>query len=227
MPPPDVWVTRARPGAHATAARLRERGRRPLIAPLLEVRALDGALDVVGVGALAFTSVNAIGSARPAPLHLPVFAVGDATAGAARRAGFSRVESAAGDVAALADLIARRRDTFHGAVLHPAAAEPAGDLHGLLAAAGVPARTAAVYEAVAVEPSADARLAWPELAAVLLHSPKAARRLAEETAGWPPSAARMLCLSEAVAQALGDRGDAVAVAPQPDEASLLNLLDVT
>ena len=227
MPAPDVWVTRARPGADATADRLRERGRRAAVAPLLEVRPLHGVLDLTGVGALAFTSANAVQPAPPGALHLPVFAVGDATADAARRAGAARVESAGGDVGALAALIVEHHGSFDGSVLHPAALEPAGDLAGLLAAAGVLARTVAVYETVPAEPGRAARLAWPGLAAALLHSPKAARRLAEVTAEWPQSDALILCLSAAVAGAFGGDGLRVVVAAQPDERSLLNLLDVT
>ena len=227
MPAPDVWVTRARPGAEATAARLRERGRQPLVAPLLEVRMLDVRLDLAGAGALAFTSANAVEAAGAGALHLPVFTVGDATADVARRAGLSRVESASGDVAALAALIVLRRESFEGAVLHPAAAEPAGNLVALLAHAGVRARTVAAYETLPAEPSAAARAAWPGLAAVLLHSPKAARRLVEATAGWPLSEARVLCLSDAVAQALGGDRLRATVAARPDEDALLNLLDVT
>ena len=41
-----IWVTRTQPGAEATAGRLRAMGFDPLVAPLLEVRALD--LDVNG-----------------------------------------------------------------------------------------------------------------------------------------------------------------------------------
>jgi uroporphyrinogen-III synthase len=228
MPGPDVWVTRARPAAEATADRLRERGHRPLVAPLLEIRRLEVRLDPDGVGALAFTSANAIASADFTGFDVPVFTVGAATAEAARRAGFSRVEAASGDVAALASLIAVRREGFRGPVLHPSATEPAGDLAGLLAAAGVPARSVPVYETVpAALPTAAVAEAWPNLFAVLLHSAKAARRLAEIAAGWSASEARLLCLSDAVARALGDAGRRVAVAERPDEASLLNLLDVT
>ena len=217
----EVWVTRAQPGASVTAARLRERGWTPLVAPLIELRPLEARLDTDGVGALAFTSANAVAAAaRLAGASLPVFAVGDATAEAARRAGVSRVESAAGDVRALAELVRSRRVSFGGDLLHPGAAEPAGDLAALLEGA-VRVRSVPVYETVEVGPSAAARSAWPQLAAVLLHSPKAAKALAK--AAWPVGP-RALCLSPAVAEALGVYLR-VAVAPYPAEEALLNLLD--
>ena len=61
MSRPLVWVTRAQPGAAATAERLRAMGYEPLVAPLLEVRTLPGGpIDLTGVAALAFTSASGI-----------------------------------------------------------------------------------------------------------------------------------------------------------------------
>ena len=226
---PDVWVTRAQPHADATARRVRERGRLPLVAPLLEVRALGAPLDLAGAGALAFTSVNGVGAfvARSGERDLPVFAVGDTTAATARSAGFTKVESASGDVAALAELIAARRDQFEGEVLSPGAAEPAGDLPGLLAARGVSARQAPIYETTPLPPSDEAARAWSDLEAVLLHSGKAARTFLSATAAWPSRDLRVLCMSDAVAAPLRDVYPRVMVAAHPAEDALLNLLDVT
>ena len=226
--PADVWVTRARPGADSTADRLRARGLRPLVAPLLGVRPLLWTPDLDGVGALAFTSLNAV-AAAPAGLAasgLPVFAVGDATADAARRAGFARVESASGDAADLARLVASRRAAFAGDLLHLSAAEPASDLGALLAPA-VRVRPAHVYETVALPAADAAHAAWPHLRAVLLHSPKAAAVFAATAGDWPGDHVRLLCLSPAVARRLEPTRRPVLVAERPDEPSLLNLLDVT
>ena len=225
MAEPDVWVTRARPGAEATAARLRQLGRVPLVAPLLEVRSIEVEVDLAGVGALAFTSANAVPAAPRAAVGLPVFAVGDATADAARTAGFAAVESASGDVAALAALIARRRGAFAGDLLHLCASEPAGDLRSPLEAAGVRLRQTPVYETVSLPITADVEAAWPHLSAVLLHSPKAARAFDTTTASWSAGHLDVLCLSEAVAAPLGRRAARILVADRPDEAALLNLLD--
>lgn len=218
-----VWVTRARPGAQATARRLRALGHTPAIAPLLEVRPVEVRPDLAGIGALAFTSANGVRAfARQSSQRaLPVYAVGSATAAAARRAGFARVISADGDVAALTALIAADPGRPEGAILHPGAREPAGDLAGALAAAGVPARSAIVYETVA-NPARPP----PGAQAVLLHSPRAARILAEglSVAGAPAPAA--LCLSPAVAAPLSKAPLArILVAAAPSEDALLALLE--
>jgi len=219
-----VWVTRAQPGAGATARRLEALGCEALVAPLLEVRPVDGALDLAGAGALAFTSANAVDAfaAREPSRDLPVFAVGEATAAAARAAGFGRVRSAEGDVDALAALIIAHRSAFTQAVLHPGARALAGDLKGALNAAGIKARTATVYETVALPPSAAVLEALPDLDAVLVHSPSAARELAQIAAAQH---LRILCISPAAVSPLLMRGfGAVSAAATPDEAALLKLL---
>ena len=223
-----VWVTRAQPAAAATARRLSAAGFEPVVAPLLETRPLSPKLDLTGVGALAFTSANGLRHlAPPQPqwLSLPVFAVGAATAAAAREAGFTDVSSADGDVAALARLIVDRRDALRGGALHLAAKEPAGDLLGALVSAGVPARAVAVYETV-VSDLPVAALETAEAADfVLLHSPRAARRLQSLITDEAAESLLAVCLSPAVAAPLagvGFRG--IAVAAAPNEASLIEAL---
>ncbi|MEP1029540.1 MAG: uroporphyrinogen-III synthase, partial [Alphaproteobacteria bacterium] len=108
-----ILVTRPEQDAAATAARLRDLGHDPLITPLMAVRFLPGPpLDLAGVQALLVTSANGARAlaARQAGsnIPLPVLAVGDATARAARDLGFPDVESAGGDVDDLARLAAER-----------------------------------------------------------------------------------------------------------------------
>src|SRR4051812_26476328 len=125
-----IWITRAQPGADVTAERVRALGHDAVVAPLLAVKPLaDVHIDLSGVAALAFTSANGVRAFADVSgdRSLKVFAVGAATAAAARAAGFRSVLSADGDVDALAEGIAMRRTELRGAVLHPGAAEPAGD----------------------------------------------------------------------------------------------------
>jgi uroporphyrinogen-III synthase len=172
QPGRKVWITRAMPGADETAARLAALGHTPLIAPLLAVRAIAARIDLGGVGALAFTSRNGVTAfaALTAARALPVFTVGDATARAARAAGFASVRSADGDLSALATLI--RTEGAGLCILNPTAAEPAGDLAALV---GDPVRirSVAVYRTVAT--GAAPPHGWET---VLIHSPRAARILA-------------------------------------------------
>lgn len=224
-----IWITRAQPGADATAARVRALGHTAVTRPLLAVQPLSGVqVDLSGVGALAFTSANGVrafadlSKAR----NLKVFAVGAATAAAAKAAGFRQVLSADGDVEALAEGISGRRREIHGIVLHPGAAEPAGDLAGLLAEQGVEARGLALYDTAPVAFSeADlAELEGVEIA--LLHSPKAAEALAALLKTRPLPGLAALGLSSNVIKPLARTKLAhKAFAPFPLEAALLNLID--
>ena len=218
-----IWVTRAEPEAEATARRLRTRGHSPLIAPVLAVRQLDRAPNLGDVGAIAFTSRNGVRAfgALSAQRNLPVFTVGDATAEAARDAGFTEVASASGDVAALAALIASRRGALNGEVLYLGPEQSAGDLVGALAGQRVAARRQIVYRTIPL-----ALAEPPDAEVVLVHSAKAARRLAEDAsvrAAAPKITA--LCISSAAAEPLGGLGfREVLVAARPSEAAMLETL---
>ncbi|HEY1425793.1 MAG TPA: uroporphyrinogen-III synthase, partial [Caulobacteraceae bacterium] len=196
--------------------------------PLLEVRPIERPdLDLAGVSALAFTSANAVAAfvACSPERGLRVFAVGDATAAAARSARFASVLSAQGDVAALAAALATRRRELPGAILYPAAAEPAQDLAGALAAVGLVVRQVAVYETALTPPPASVIERLPEIEAVLLHSAKAARALAAVLKAHPAPELAAYCLSPQIARSLTRAGLAAALsAAQPNETALMTLL---
>ena len=223
-----LWITRAEPGASATAARLAARGLTALVDPLLEVRALPGGrIDLAGVAALAFTSANGVTAfaGRSADRDLPVFAVGAATAAAARAAGFAAVTSAEGDVESLAPMIAAADWDRAGLVLAPGPVEPAGDLAGALAAHGLRARRLPVYDTVERSPGAAILAALGGLSGVLVHSPRAARALAAVLADHPAPALTAFCLSANVAAPLREAGlGALVTADAPTEAALLALI---
>jgi uroporphyrinogen-III synthase len=102
-------VTRPEPAASETAKLVIALGYRPIVAALLEIRPLWTALPPTGrVQAILATSGNAIQVLPSSHRHLPLFAVGEATAGRARAAGFAQVVSADGNAGALADLVAER-----------------------------------------------------------------------------------------------------------------------
>ena len=215
-----VAITRAQPEAERSAEKLRALGADPVVAPLLEVkdRAFDA--DIGGVQALLFTSANGErASARKiADRTLPALAVGDATARAARDAGFTDVRSAGGDVAALSALANASLNPKAGTLLYLAGADVAADLVGWLIAAGFTATRRIVYEArvVAALPAVYSQ----PFDIIAFHSARAARAFA---AFGAPNAARMTaaCISEAVATAAGAKVKwarvIVASAPQ-DEA---------
>ena len=220
-----IWITRAEPEASATAERLRAFGQEPVVAPVLEVQPLGQAPDLKGVGALAFTSRNGVRAFETLcpERALKVFTVADATADAAREAGFADVENASGDVADLAALIGSRKDALKGEVLYPGPETPAGDLVAALRGQGIAARAAVVYRTAPAGPSA-----MPSgINAVLIHSTRAAHRIAgmDGVREAAPSLAAV-CISPAAAEPLQALGfGEVLIAIAPNETALLQRLD--
>jgi uroporphyrinogen-III synthase len=173
-------ITRPRADAEVLGARLREMGHQVLLEPMLTIQNLpEGRLDLAGAAALLLTSAN---GARALAEHaerrdLPVLAVGEATAAAARRAGFREVTAAAGDVTGLAALVRQRLAPEDGALVHVAGSAVAGDLAGDLGADGYKLRRAVLYRADAARrfsPPCRAALASCEIDGVLFFSPRGA-----------------------------------------------------
>lgn len=232
---PGALVTRPLADSQGLAEALEARGYAPLVEPMLAIRFLDPAPpDRSHYQGVLVTSANGVRALARlvAWRDLPVWAVGDASAREARGLGFVTVENAAGDVAALAQLVAERAQPADGPLLHVAASRLAGDLGGALAEKGFAVDKAVLYEA---EPASDfspaliAALAEGRLAAALFFSPRTAAtfvRLAEKRAvGESLRRIKALALSRAVADSLSPLPwRAVAVAERPDQAALLALL---
>ncbi|MFC3227218.1 uroporphyrinogen-III synthase [Marinibaculum pumilum] len=215
-----ILVTRPQPDADAFAALLAARGVTPVVEPLLTVRIVaDGPPDGSGAQAVLLTSANgaralarACGGALTAGLAaLPAWAVGAATAAAARDAGFAAVHDADGDAAALAAAIRRALAPADGPLLHVRAHHVAGDLSGALAASGFEVRPAVLYRtegATALSPRLQADLRAGTLDGVTLFSPRTARAFASllVAAGLADRARDLtaFCLSAAVADAAGE-----------------------
>jgi uroporphyrinogen-III synthase len=228
--PGRIWLTRSRPGAEADAAALAALGHDPLIDPVLEIVPVPATLDLEPVAAVAATSaaaVRALAALTPRR-DRPLFAVGAATAAAARAAGFEQVDAGedtdAGDAEALAARLvgAAPIDRSPWSVLWPRGREVAADLAALafaLAPGRVEVRPVVVYAAEPRTPEqALAAVAAGQVAAVLLHSPRGARAAAAalQAAGLAPPPA--VALSSAVAAAWP--GPVLAVAARPDATAL-------
>src|SRR5262245_7791977 len=230
-----ILITRPIEDARPLADALEERGIAVLIEPLLEIRHLEDAeIDLDGVQALLFTSANGVRAfaALSPRRELKVFTVGDGSADAARQAGFANVESAKGDVEALAALVVDRLKAEDGILFHAAGTVTAGDLKTRLEGLGYQVRRAQLYEAKiasALSTETRANLTLGGIDAVLLFSPRTAATFAElwQAAG-APSLGRIqaLCLSAAVAREIGNLGWAgVEIADRPDLPSMLALVD--
>jgi uroporphyrinogen-III synthase len=228
-----VLVTRPQPNAQDLAQVLRASGHEPVVAPLLEIRASDDPLpEDCAEATLLFTSANSVRMARQRGLasSRPVYVVGPATAAAARGAGFSVGGIAAGDVRALAELVASSLPAS-ARLLHVTGSAPAGDLIGDLGARGFIAQRFTAYRAVAVGqlPAAAAEFFRGAPGAVLLFSPHSGSVLAQllTQAGLEATASqhRALALSAAVAGEIGGLAwRTVEIAAQPETGALLALL---
>ncbi len=241
-------ITRPMEDAKALAQLLRDRNIDPVIEPMLIIEPRAGeALDIAGVQGILLTSANGArmlarhisgdtaGDAG-ALLHVAVFCVGKATAKAARDAGFENIASADGDVEALAGLAAARLDPKAGTLVHVAGSRVAGDLSGLLSDKGFAVHRAVLYQAhkpEALSPALLGRLKSHDIDLVLFFSAATAQNFIDLVAaaglGSALAPVTALCLSQAVATALertrGSGWAGVRVAPRPDIAGMMELVD--
>lgn len=215
------------------ARTLEERGHEPLIEPLLTIERLPARLDLERVQAIVLTSANAAFALEAVPAGMPIFAVGERTAAAARRVGHEQVQVAGGDVRSLASLIARCCHPADGALLHVCGTKVKEGLAETLAAAGFELCRKPVYRALAartLSAELQSALRARRIDAVMLFSPRSARIFVDLVSGHDLGShldrALALCLSAAVAEpcrALPWR--AVEIAARPSRSALLDLLD--
>lgn len=226
-------ITRPQPDADSFARDCRSVGIEPVIAPLMSIAFHDVPVVLPPGSALAFTSANGVRAFQrlTAWREAVVFAVGPASAEAARAAGFQTVHSAGGDVDDLAEMIAAHWDKG-GDVLHIAGAHRAGNLVAALKGRGLSARRQVLYEtrnepampvAAAQALSGDARVD------VALFSPRTARLFASlaDQAGLGPALGnhRAVCLSDNVAAELDPAAwGAIAVAAAPNTEATISIL---
>ncbi len=229
-------VTRPREDAPALAEALTELGIEPVLEPLMSIGYIAGPpLDLDGVQALLATSANGVRAfaRRDHRRHLPVYTVGDASARAAAEAGFTAVNSASGDVAALAALVRERLEADGGALLHVAGSHLAGDLAGMLAGHGFTCRREVLYQArpaAALSAEAVRDLEEGTLDGVVFFSPRTAAAFAglvregglEGTVGLLAA----FCLSPAVAgEAEALSWGRVVIAGKPEQDALVQAIE--
>lgn len=193
-------VTRPQPEADALAADLAAMGIPALVSPALTIKPVaptipesrrEGPID-----GIIFTSRNGVRfGAGLAPGHqTPVFAVGEATADAARKAGFDDVRVARGDAPSVAALIrqtwpADRRLGPKGSphLVHPTGAVRAIDFDAELARSRIRVSSVTTYEAVpadSLSAQAYGALSDGTLAGVIVFSPRTARHVGDLIAAY-------------------------------------------
>lgn len=205
-----LLLLRPEPGLSHSAARAGGLGLKVIACPLFRVEPLAWAVPDAGYDALLLTSANAVRHGGPgleSLRSLPVHAVGQATADAAREAGFrvltvgeQGVEALLGEIAATARL------------LHLAGEDQ------LVAPATVQIERRIVYRSSPID-----RPALPPLSGlvVAVHSPRAGRRLAE--LAEDRTTTMIAAISPAAAAACGVGWERVEAAATPDDPTLLAL----
>jgi uroporphyrinogen-III synthase len=224
-----VLVTRAEPGASRTLERLEALGFAPVNAATARIVFCSPEIRLAPGEALALTSPNGARAAArfTEDRTATVFAVGEASAEAAREEGFVQILSAGGDGAALAALILER---WAGPVLHVRGRDLSFDLCSELGRAGIAARSVIGYAAEPVAALSEAaRAALMARAVILIHSPKGAERFVDLAVKSGAEAAlpgvRAAAISAAAAAPLERAGvTGIEVADTPDEAALIEAL---
>jgi uroporphyrinogen-III synthase len=183
-----VLITRPEREAVALATALSQRGHVPVIAPLFRLEILhpptDFSASLAACQAVLLTSANGARALAEASEQRgrPILAVGDTTAATAEGLGFNAVTSAAGDGAALVELVRQRLDPKAGPLVHVCGVDLALDLGEALSRHGFDVRRFALYDARAesvLPDSARAALQARALDAATFFSPRAASQFAK------------------------------------------------
>lgn len=207
-----LLVLRPEPGASATVAKARERGLDVIAVPLFEIEPVPcEAPEAAGFDGLLLTSANAVrcgGDQLEMLRGLKAYAVGDATAGAARDAGFDIAATGDAGIDRLLGSIEPDLRLLH--LCGDDRREPDG------------ARQRITHVTVYRSKPVDA----PELgdtkgAVALIHSPRAGRRFAELVGDRGTT--KIAAISDAAAEAVGDGWARVEVSEQSSDDALLAL----
>ena len=202
-------VLRPEPGASETLCRARKLGLEALSVPLFAIEPLEWRVPAGSFDGLLLTSANAVrhaGAGLDAVRALPVYAVGEATAAAARDAGLAIAAVGDSGVEALLGAMPPELRLIH------LCGEDRVDGTGS-AIVRIP-----VYRA---RPTDDCDLSGARDSVALVHSPRAGRRLAELVAERGSIA--IAAISAAAGAAAGDGWQQVAVAGRPSDEALLAL----
>ena len=207
-----VLVLRPEPGASATVERARERGLDAIAVPLFEIEAVDWEVpEPAGFDGLLLTSANALrfGGDSLAKLRgLPAYAVGEATAEAARDWGFDIAATGDAGVDRLLGSIDANLRLLH----------LCGEDRHKPADVRQPITPIPVYRAMPVD-RPDLTAASGSVA--LVHSPRAGSRLAKLVTGR--SNIVIAAISPAAMDAAGPGWEYAEAATEPTDEALLAL----
>lgn len=210
-----LFLFRPEPGARHSADRARTMGLDALLVPLFAIEPIEWAApDPAEFDAILLTSANAVrhcGAGIDRLRRLPVHCVGDATALAANLAGLGVASVGKAGVDELLSTIPAGTRLLH--LCGEDRREPAEQSHAITC---VP-----VYRALATDRPAELTDLPGNVAAV--HSPRAARRLAELVDPKTQATVCLAAISDAAANAAGSGWQRVETASEPSDSALLAL----
>jgi uroporphyrinogen-III synthase len=206
-----ILVLRPEPVASATVRKARERGLDAIAVPLFQVEPVEWQVpNPADFDGLLLTSANAMrhaGAGLEKLKSLPVYAVGAATADAAREAGFTIAHVGSGGVEQLLASIEPDLRLLHVCGEDRTESDAKHEITPVVA-----------YRSRVVQ-APDLSLAAGSVA--LIHSPRAGRRFAELAAQRATIA--IVAISPAVAEAAGPGWKSIEAADQPTDEALLAL----
>lgn len=215
-----LLALRPEPGLAATLDKARATGLAITGHALTEIRPVAWACpDPAGIDGLLIGSANAIlhgGEHLPGLTAKPVYAVGEATAAAARSAGFTVAMTGSGGLQGVLDAIPAPCHLLR----------IAGEEHvPLVPPPGVTFAEVIAYRSVMLPLDPVAPLLASGEALVLLHSAATAAHFAAECdrLGIDRACVSLAALGPRIAAAAGQGWAAVHTAPRPDEAALMQL----
>ncbi len=186
--------------------------------------------------AIVFTSANGVRAfvQNSQQRDIACYTVGQATAAAARRAGFRSVCTAGGDVEKLAELIHGNLRAEDGPLLHISGRDMAGDLSGQLGKSGFQVIREQLYQATKAQKlstTTQDMIKAGKISHIPFFSPRTAQTFVMliQKAGLQDylTEITVLCLSSAVSNMIKSLcWHEILTAGQPDQVSLFELINV-
>ena len=229
-----IWITRPTEDSSHLFKTLTDKGYDAFVEPLLDITFNEVKIDTKNCQAIVFTSANGVRAYiyNKGTTDLPVYAVGDATAREAKKAGFKIIHISQGDVVFLSETIKEHAKPEEGALYHGAGSVIAKDLSALLSAHKYAVKRQALYEAVptvAISRTVCTYLKNGSISGILLMSPRTAdifvRTMRAQKLDNHLEGVIMFALSDAVADKLRSLNCKVVVASDPTQSDVISAIE--
>ena len=229
-----IWITRPTEDSSHLFKTLTDKGYDVFVEPLLDITYNEVKIDTENCQAIVFTSANGVRAYihNKGTTDLPVYAVGDATATEAKKAGFKIIHISQGDVVFLSETIKEHAKPKDGALYHGAGSVVAKDLSALLSAHKYVVKRQTLYEAVpavCISRTVCNHLKKGFISGVVLMSPRTAdifvRTVRTQKLDNYLENVIVFSLSDAVADKLRSLDCKVVVANDPTQSDVISLIE--